>query len=158
MPKIKIINSLSEIPSTPEWTKASKFKCEGRIVDENGKSSCVSEGRSYKIISKRERSLSDGEKFVKRFLGSIAVISSLGLALMFKSIYRLFNGKISIRYATLHVPKPLNLVKPSLPINISSYEDLKKEIEKKEATLFLTDESGKHSEKLLAPSGTIINS
>lgn len=149
MPKIKIINSLNEIPSTPEWSKASKFKCEGRVVNNKGECSCVSEGRSYKIIAKMERSLSGGEKLAKRFLGTIAVISSLGLALMLKSVYRLFNSKISIRYAIMHTPKPLNEVKPSLPINTSSYVDLRKKMEKKDASLYVENGTGKQQENLL---------
>ena len=149
MPQIKIISSLNEIPLSSEWREASKFNCKERIVDEKGRYSSTFEGRRYQIVAKMERSLTGSEKFFKRFLGTIAVICSLGLALIFKPVYRLFNSKTSMRYATFYVPKPLNLVKPSLPINVSSYEDLKEKIDKKDSTVLLTDESGKHPEKLL---------
>jgi hypothetical protein len=68
-------------------------------------------------------------------------------------------GKVDpVKVKTHQVPltvspqKPKH-VEPSLPIDISSYEALKKEMKQKRATLYVTDETGKHPETLLGVLG-----
>lgn len=139
MPNFKIINDNSEINLNDEWIDSAKFSSKERIVDDKGEP-VTSEyaGRKYQIISKKERRYTCSERIGRGLLGTIAVVVSLGFALICfnKTIRHLFTKeKANIRFAVTvkmdpkpedKIPTPRDTTEP-LP-----EENPEKEIEKKE--------------------------
>jgi hypothetical protein len=103
MPNIKTINSMNEIILNDALAPVAKFNSINRIVDEKGNTVRSDyTGRTYKIVEKRERTLSGLERFGRGFLGTLAVVSTLCLALFSKSVRSLFTkSKETIRFAIL---------------------------------------------------------
>ena len=115
MSEIKIVRTVSEIPNNKKWVTANKFKSLGRIVDKNGNDLGKDyKGRSYRIIAKQEYSFTRSKKSLRVFLGLLAVIFSLGLALIAKPIQNLFTLKKKSRhYAVLvQADLPQKLIEP----------------------------------------------
>lgn len=83
-----------------------RFNCKDRLVDQNGHQvSSDYKGRQYQIIAKSERAFYAFEKFGRGFLGVVAVVLSLGIALLLKPVRDLFTQKkAKIRFGVL-VPK-----------------------------------------------------
>lgn len=107
MPNFKIIQNTSEIKLGKEWVPATKFKSKDKLVDVAG--------RQYRIIEKRERTFSGLERFGRGFLGAIAVICTLFLALLSKSIKNLLiKTKETKRYAILE-PAIAPVAAPTVP-------------------------------------------
>lgn len=87
MPIFKTINNTSEIRLNNKWVPAAKFNSKDRLVDKNGhKISSHYKGCPYQIIEKRERTFSSLERFGRGFLGTLAVVCTLFLALFSKSV------------------------------------------------------------------------
>lgn len=103
MSRFKIINNTSEIALNKKWAPATKFNSKNRLVDEKGhRLSSDYKGRQYRIIEKRERTFSGLERFGRGFLGTLAVVCTLGLGLSLKSVRNLFTrSKENIRFAVL---------------------------------------------------------
>lgn len=123
MPSFKFINNASEITLNNKWVPAAKFNSKDRVVDEKGHQvGSDYKGRQYRIIEKRERTLSGLERFGRGLLGTVAVICTLCLGLFSKSVRNLFTkSKENIRFAVL-APKE-NLTKPkNEEYNISERE------------------------------------
>jgi hypothetical protein len=194
MPSFTIINNPSKIALSTTWIPSTKFNSKDRVVNAEGKAVGADyKGRQYRIIEKRERIFSTSERIGRGFLGTLAVVCTLFLGLISKSVRNLFiKPKKNVRFGVLvspssnlpsqlasisisHPPSsqgkadpvkvkthqvPLTVspqkpkhVEPSLPIDISSYEALRKEMRQKGATLYVTDETGKHPETLLGVLG-----
>ena len=83
-----------------------RFNCKDRLVDQNGHQvSSDYKGRQYQIIAKSERAFYAFKKFGRGFLGVVAVVLSLGIALLLKPVRDLFTQKkAKIRFGVL-VPK-----------------------------------------------------
>lgn len=103
MPNFKIIQNVNEITVYNSWVPATKFNSKDRVVDEKGnKVSADYNGLRYRIIDKRERHFSTFESIGRGFLGILAVVCSLSLALFSKSVRHLFTkSKENIRFAVL---------------------------------------------------------
>jgi hypothetical protein len=95
MLNFKIVNNTSEITlDSSQWLPAKKFNCKNRVVEYNG--------LKYQIIEKRERDFSSLERAGRGLLGVVAVICTLCLALLFKSVRNLFTkSKENIRFAMI---------------------------------------------------------
>lgn len=108
MPNFKIINDIGEIKLDHRWAPSAKFNSKDRRVNECGREVYVGyEGRQYRIIEKRERVLSTGERIGRGFLGVLLVIISLSGALLIKEYRGLFTkSKKNIRYAVLEKAAP----------------------------------------------------
>lgn len=103
MPGFKIINNTNVIKLDNSWVPSTKFNSKDRLVDAKG--SAVSsdyKGQQYRIIEKRERSFSTPKRIVRGFVGTLAVVCSLFLALFSKSIRNFFTKpKENVRFAVL---------------------------------------------------------
>lgn len=95
MSDFKIVPSLDKIKLSSKWKEALKFDAKGDIVDQVGKKvdSSMYMGRCYQLISKKERPLSNFERFVRRILGLAVIIFSLGTARKSKKVNDLFTKK-----------------------------------------------------------------
>lgn len=93
----KIISGLNEIPQDPKWVKSAKFNSKGRVVLDPS-------GRTVRIISKLERKYNAKERATRCFLGVLAVIFSLGLALIPKSTRLLFTKQLLKKRFAIIVP------------------------------------------------------
>ncbi|MFN4174158.1 MAG: hypothetical protein ACK4HV_03525, partial [Parachlamydiaceae bacterium] len=112
MPKIKIINNISEINLDDSWVSAATFKGKDRLVNENGKkvgSDYCS--RKYRLVEKRERHFSRVERISRAILGIASILFSLGLTLFDKrlSLDLLKKSKQTIRYALLDGDTPFKV-------------------------------------------------
>ncbi|MBA3721970.1 MAG: hypothetical protein H0W88_06180 [Parachlamydiaceae bacterium] len=103
MPKFNIINNTNEIKLNNNWLDSEKFNSKDRIVDANGKSVASDyAGNRYRLITKKERNFSFFERTGRIFLGVLASLCTLGCALYFKPILKLFTKqKESIRFGVL---------------------------------------------------------
>ncbi|MDF2549052.1 MAG: hypothetical protein K0S07_119 [Chlamydiales bacterium] len=103
MPRFTIIDSTSEIRLSPEWQEAKKFTSHNLLVNAQGeKVTSTNFGRTYRIIEKRERYFSLLERVERGFLGALAILCSLGLALFSKPIRKLMSkAKETKRFAVL---------------------------------------------------------
>jgi hypothetical protein len=106
MPNFKIVNNISDINLSKNWTDSPKFNSKDRIVLKNGKLAGSHNGTQYQILSKKERNFSNNERIGRICLGIIATIFSLGLALIAKSSRNLFNKKETIRFGVLTTVNP----------------------------------------------------
>ncbi len=178
MPSFIAVNSSYETIRSNQWIPSTKFNSQGRIVDAEGKAvNSDYQGPRYQIIAKRERLFSSSERIGRGILGTLAVVGTLFLGLFSKSVQNLFaKSKANVRFGVL-LPSSSHLsnqivplvpgfqrkvdsasltvsqqkskyVKPSLPIHLSTYGALRKVLWKR-ATLYVTDETGKHPETLL---------
>lgn len=115
MPNFTIISSYNDILvfNNEQWKTSLKFNCKDRIVDKAGKVPSLDyKGNQYEIIFKRQRDFSHLERFGRGFLGTLTVASSLGIALLSKSVLKLFTKqKQSIRFGIPLLPLD-NLPKP----------------------------------------------
>ncbi|MCB1111409.1 MAG: hypothetical protein KDK72_01945 [Chlamydiia bacterium] len=84
------------------WDFEDSFEEKDRIIGKDGKLiSEVSQGHKYRIISKAVRHLSAGERIKRTLVGLAAVISSIGLALLSRTVRELFvKSKEEQWYAT----------------------------------------------------------
>ncbi len=103
MPNFKVISSQREIMLSNQWIPSAKFNSKDRIVDAEGKAvSSDYQGRQYRLIEKRERTFSTPERIERGFLGVIAVVFTLCLALFSKSVRNLFTqSKVSVCFGIL---------------------------------------------------------
>ena len=103
MPNFKIINNLSEITLNNKWVPSTKFNSKNRLVDAKGNVvSSDHRGRQYRIIEKKERTFYTPERIGRGFLGTLAVVFTLFLALFSKSLRNLFiKQKKTIRFGVL---------------------------------------------------------
>lgn len=101
VPCFVVVNNENEIKLNSEWSPAVKFNSKNRLVDEKGyRVSTDYNGSQYRIIEKRERTFSSLERCGRGFLGTLAVICTLGLALFSKSVRNLLTkSKENIRFA-----------------------------------------------------------
>lgn len=130
MPGFKIINNTSEIKLNNNWVSSTKFNSKDRLVDAKGNSvSSDYKGRQYRIIEKRERNFSTPERIGRGFLGTLAVVCTLFLALFSKTVRNLFTKpKENVRFAVLKEPDPKKELKQEIDkegIN-KTKEDLEK--------------------------------
>ncbi|VHO02609.1 hypothetical protein [Candidatus Rhabdochlamydia sp. T3358] len=101
MPTFKIIQSMEDIRLSNRWSDSEvsenedkHFNARGRIVNDNY------DGPRYQVISEKQRALSLLERSGHIFLGSAAVICSLGLAYFSRSIRnRFIKNKKTIYFA-----------------------------------------------------------
>lgn len=100
MPVFNIINNVDEITLNSDWVPSTKFNSKDRVVDENGeKIGADYQGRQYQIVEKREYVFSTLERIGRGLLGTLVVVLSLGIALIFKSVRDLFiKEKLTIRF------------------------------------------------------------
>lgn len=110
MNNFKIINDTNDIKLSKKWVDSTKFNRKNKLVDKNGKPITSSyNGRQYRLIAKKEKTFSILERIKRVFLGSLAVLFSLGIALTSKSIRNLFlKEKTKIRYGILVPPSSSN--------------------------------------------------
>ena len=103
MPAFKIINNPRDITLSHQWVPSTKFNSKDRIVDAEGKAvGSDYKGNQYRIIEKRERTFSIPDRIGRGFLGTLAVVCTLCLALFSKSVRNLFiKPKENIRFAIL---------------------------------------------------------
>jgi hypothetical protein len=86
-----------------DWIDSAKFDSENDIVDIDGcKVAANSSGYKYELIAKKERPFSILERIEKIALALLAIVFSLGLALLSKSICRLFAAKEKISFGILY--------------------------------------------------------
>ncbi|CAM0117446.1 hypothetical protein [Rhabdochlamydiaceae symbiont of Dictyostelium giganteum] len=107
MASFKIINHVNDIHLDPRWTSSTKFNSKYRLVNEMGQklTSChvLDKGKCYELIDKKERAFSPLERLGRGALGLSAVIYTLGLALLSKSIRNLFTKqKETLYFGTLY--------------------------------------------------------
>ncbi len=119
MPAFTIINNSYSITLDTNWLDSNPFKSRGRIVDAQGRAvSLEYDGPKYRIISKKERDFSFLERVGRGFLGTLAIVCSLGFAFFSKPIRALFiKHKKAIRFAELidiTPKKTLQLIKPEV--------------------------------------------
>jgi hypothetical protein len=102
MSKFEIINTSSDINLSNNWKLPTNFKSKGKFVDDHGRHISTSyTGKRYVLIEKREMNIPLLTKVTRIFLGSLAVIATLGIALCSKSIRDLFTKKkFSIHFGT----------------------------------------------------------
>lgn len=102
MSTYKIVNNVNEISLNRCWAVATKFNSRDRVIDGNQIGSDY-QGRQYRIVEKRERSFSNWERIGRGFLGTLAAICTLALALFFSQFVRnLFTrSKETIRFVVL---------------------------------------------------------
>lgn len=114
MKYIRNINNKNEITLNNNWVPATKFNSINRLIDEKGnRISSDYKGRQYRIIEKRERTFSRLERFGRGFLGTLAVVCTLCLALFSKSVKSLFTkSKENVRFAILETSSP-SISRPS---------------------------------------------
>lgn len=165
MPSFIITKSLNNISLGPEWTTSTKFNSIYRIVTEQGKPiSADYKGRQYIIVDKKERTFSTAEQIGRLFLGTLLVTCTLSLGLFVKPIRNLFTKtKQNIRFG-IPLPSPSDIPTRLNPLPLhtsttsdnspkkvdsSSYLTLKNELKKTQATLYVTDETGKYPKTLL---------
>lgn len=110
MPCFKIVHNTNEISLNGQWVSSAKFNSKDRIVDEEGRAvSSDYQGRRYQIIEKRERVFSNTERIGRGFLGVVAVICTLSIALFSKSVRNLFiKSKENIRFGVPVSPNSPN--------------------------------------------------
>ena len=101
MRTLKIISNDSEMNLGDRWQESKNCKSINRIVDAKGRSIKPGyAGNRYEIILKKERSLPLCERFCRILLATAAVVCSLFLALISKSIRDLFTKqKLCIHFA-----------------------------------------------------------
>lgn len=104
MPSFKKVYSSFDIRVSDDYFDATTFNSFDKIK--------TYKGREYKLISKKERDFSFMERAGRGFLGTVAVICSLGLALFSKSVRKLFvKDKKAIRFGVLQNKNTQDLVK-----------------------------------------------
>ena len=115
MPFFKIISNTSDITLSNKWVPSTKFNSKDRLVDEAGHEiGSEYKGRQYRIIEKREYTFSGLEHFGRGFLGVVAVICTLCLGLLSKSVRNLFtNSKETIRFGVRRYYNKLRYEKSS---------------------------------------------
>lgn len=97
MKEFNIVNHESEINLSSDWRDSAKFDSKNTIVTQSG--------RQYKLIAKKERTLSISERALKGVLGIFPVCLSLGSALLSQNIRELFSKeKEVIRFAIIYNP------------------------------------------------------
>lgn len=86
----KIVNHFREINSCNGWVKSIPFSNKGKVVDEKGNIVDGSySGRKYRLVT-FERTLTCLERAGRGFLGVLAIVCSLGLALFSGALRELF--------------------------------------------------------------------
>lgn len=100
MNRFEIIDDVNNIKLSSDWTDSAKFNSKGRAVGENGNSITSSyKGKQYRLISKKERDFTTAERIGRGFLGVVATVFTLGIAVLFKSVRNLFTQeKMKIRF------------------------------------------------------------
>lgn len=105
MQNFKIIRDVSEINLDSKWVPAKKFKGKDKLVDAQGNEiSATYTGRQYKIVEKRVWAYSCPKLYFRKYLGILAVIYSLGLALFSKSVRNLFKKSGNSFHFAIEVP------------------------------------------------------
>lgn len=106
MSSITFINEWSAIGKYNSWSSAEKFDSRNRIIGKDGKSvdpysSANNNAQPYfLLIEKKEYHFTTLERIGRGFLGVVAIICSLGAALLFKSVRNLLTQeKKKIRFA-----------------------------------------------------------
>lgn len=94
MSSFKIVKNTFDLKTSDEWNDADKFDSYNTVK--------TYKGREYRLISKKERYFSTIERIGRGVIGTLAVVCSLGLALLAKPVKKLFTKeKKSVRYAIL---------------------------------------------------------
>jgi hypothetical protein len=108
-----IIDNVSNIKLSSNWIDSAKFNSKGRTVGENGKPITASyKAKQYRLVSKKERDFTALERIGRGFLGVVAAVCTLGIAILFKSVRKLFTEKkAKIRFAVV-VPQSSSSQKP----------------------------------------------
>ena len=103
MPIFQIVYRASDSATVNRWGRCETFNSKNRIVDANGKIADLNyAGHQYQIIEKIEWTFSTPERVARAFLGFLAVICTLGLAISLKSTRNLFTKtKVNIRFGIL---------------------------------------------------------
>lgn len=132
MENIHFIKDVSEIKLSSRWVDSKKFDSKCLIVDENGKlPSHDYTGRRYRLIGKKEKQLNGGERLGRGFLAIIVTITSLGLALISKSVRLLLTlDKFKVRYAIKL--KPIDIKDQTLVLSDDVVEKVRSVIANKE--------------------------
>lgn len=94
---------------------AKKFNSKDKIVDQLGKkieSESTYEGRKYKLIAKRDHLITPGERHWNRFLGVLACIFSVCLALFSPKVRRLFSSKDFTMHFAVWINPPVQQQAP----------------------------------------------
>lgn len=92
MPSFKIVKNTFHITTSKDWIDSVKFNSKDAVK--------TYKGREYRIISKKERKFSTIERVGRGMIGTLAVVCTLGLALLAKPVRELFiNRKKTVRYA-----------------------------------------------------------
>lgn len=99
MSNFKIVNDASQIALSSKWIDSPKFKNKDARVDAQRKAIGADfAGPQFRLIAKKERHFSCIERAGRGYLGFLAVIYSLGLALISKSVRNLFTKQKAKRF------------------------------------------------------------
>ncbi len=102
MARFKIVDMYNYIPSTDDFIISIKFKDKYKIVSAEGKvvHNKAYQGKTYRLIEKREKPFSILERIGRIFLGILIVICTLSLGLLSNNVRHLFTkSKITMRFA-----------------------------------------------------------
>ncbi len=118
MSTFKIVDSFNENELSSRWTNSKNFIGIGRTVGKNGNSiTSTYKGNRYRVISKKERYFTPAERIGRGFIGVVATVFTLCIAILFKSVRNLFTKeKAKIRFAVVEPKSPsLQKTKPGGP-------------------------------------------
>jgi hypothetical protein len=131
MVHFNVVRAVSDIsvqaPEADGWKDAAKFNCKGRVVSDV-------DSKTYRIIAKKERTLSWMEYFGRLCRGFFWISCTLGCALSDKSVRQLFTkGKTSLRFAVVNVPPSLPAPKPKVKKSKKSHSHSSKSYKSKKS-------------------------
>lgn len=100
MSNIKFFSSQNAIPEDKSWNDTQSKKLQTKVVHK---------GTEYTIISAKERSYSKGELFQRKLLGVAAVVITLGIGLVLKSVQNLFKKTSEKKFFAVPAQNDLNI-------------------------------------------------
>jgi len=104
MSSFEIVNSRDHISLPPEWIETKRFNNTIRLVNERGtRVSHFYRGNTYRLISQRELHYTFIQRVGRCFLYALAILISLGFALLFESVRNLLKEKRVVIYGMPHV-------------------------------------------------------
>ncbi|MGR3951363.1 MAG: hypothetical protein QRY74_00345 [Chlamydia sp.] len=141
MPSFKIINSLNEIEFSAHWAPSLKFASKDRIVTAYGKPLTSDyQGRTYQLIEKHEQLFSTSKRMSRICLGILAIIASLGMALLSEKIRHLFTkSKETIRFGIPFIAPIISTESTPLSSHNNSTDPVSIPIQTQEPSIFYPD-------------------
>ncbi|MEC7838800.1 MAG: hypothetical protein VX777_02025 [Chlamydiota bacterium] len=125
MSDFKVVGDVSSIKLSSGWRDSEKFISKGRTVGEKGTLITASyKGNQYRLIAKKERHFAAVERIGRGFLGVVAVVCTLGLAVLIKSVRKLFvQDKVVKKFAVLSKSSISETSKTDKSLNDSSVSE-----------------------------------